>query len=246
MSTTSMQRAYTVAIALNNLGVSLLERDSYPEAKEAFQDAISVMMEISAKCEEQKMSTKRSLSSSTLDAKIRKASYNLSNCAAVKDDSKIKFCVFTKEESAAVTGAALQDENMFYDSSTTFLIRIEKTIHDCENSGVDLESSIILHNYGNVYKCLATTANTSACAKELCQGAFRLFQLSYSLLGRDEEGSPPISILILRSLACFASTLGMDREAKAYYSHMLNLKDSFLEMYDLFSEWNQIEAAAAA
>jgi hypothetical protein len=246
MSTSSLQRTFTAAIALNNTGVSLLERGSYPEAKEAFKNAISVMQEISASREKQdEASRNRPFSSSALDAKLHKAYYNLANCAAVKDDSKMKFCVFTEEESAAVIGAAVQDEDMFYDSSTTFLIRIEKSTLDCENAGVDLESSIILHNYGKVYKCLATTATTSACARELCEGAFKLFQLSYALLARDEQGSLPISILILRSLTSFASTLGMEREAEAYCSHMLDLQDSFLEFEYLLFESSPIAAAAA-
>jgi tetratricopeptide (TPR) repeat protein len=246
MSNTSLQRAYTVAIALNNMGVSLLERGSYHQAMETFQDAISVMEEISASFSEQEMSRKRALNFSTLDAKLRKATYNLAKCDAVKDNSDMNFCVLTEDESPAVVAAALQDESMFFDSSTTFLIRIEKSIRDCEISEVDFESSIILYNFGNVYNSLATTAPSTACANELCEGAFNMFELSYELLQNSNEESLPVSILILRSLAAFAlTTLGIACEAEAYYSYMLDRVDSFLEIAYLLVDSSEIAAAAA-
>jgi tetratricopeptide (TPR) repeat protein len=246
MSNTSLQRAYTVAIALNNMGVSLLERGSYDQAMETFQDAISVMTEITASSTEQEMPRKRPLGFSTLDAKLRKATYNLANCDTAKHDSKMNFCVLTGDESPAVVAAALQNENMFFDSSTTFLIRIEKSIHDCLISAVDFDVSLILHNFGNAYNCLATTATTAACAKELCEGALKMFEVSYALFQNSKEESLPVAIIILRSLAAFASTLGMGREAEAYYAYMLELTDSFFAMDYLLTESTEISAAAAA
>jgi hypothetical protein len=241
MSTT-LQRAYTAAIALNNVGVSLLERGSYLQATEAFQDAMNVMKEISATCAEQG-SRKRPLAFSTLDAKLHKASYNLATC--VKDDSRMNFCVLTEEDSPAVITKALQDKNTFFYSATTFLIRIEKSMRDGEISEVDIESSIILHNFGNVYKCLATTATTASSAKELCEGALKLFEFSFSLLQNHDEDYLPISILILRSLASFALTLGKEREAESYYLHMLELEDCFLQMDYMLVESSESAAAAA-
>jgi hypothetical protein len=240
----TLQRAYTAAIALNNVGVSLLERGSCLQAREAFLDAMNVMKEISIICAEQ-VSGKRPLAFSTLDAKLHKASCNLANCVAVKDDLRMNFCVLTEEESPAVIAAALQDENMFFNSSTTFLIRIEKSMRDGEISDVDIESSIILHNFGNVYKCLATTATTASCAKELCEGALKLFEFSFSLLRKHDGDYLPVSILILRSLASFASGLGMEYEAESHYSHMLELEDYFLQTDYMFVESSESAAAAA-
>jgi hypothetical protein len=241
---TSLHREHTVAIALNNAGVSLLERGYYNEAMEAFQDAVSVMKEISATSPQQKISRKRLLSSSVLDAKLRKADCNLSVCDAV-NDSNMTFCVLTEEESEAVIGVALQDITTFFDYPTTFLIRIEKSMLNCDNTNVDVDSSIMLHNFGSVFKCLAFTAPSAACAKQYCQDSFKLFQLSYSLLQRDEEGSLPVKILILRSLFSSASVLGMECEAEAYYSEMLDLHDYFLELTYFLDQSHQISAAAA-
>jgi hypothetical protein len=208
---TSLQREHTVAIALNNVGVSLLERGSYHESMEAFRDAVSVMNEISATSHQQKISRKRPISSSALDAKLRKANYSLSVCDPVQD-SNMTFCVLTEEESESVIGVALQDETTFFDYTTTFLIRIEKSMLNCENTNVDLQSSIMLQNFGSVFKCLAFTAPSAACAKQYCKDSFKLFQLSYSLLKRDIEGSLPVSILILRSL--FSSLQFLEWNAK--------------------------------
>jgi tetratricopeptide (TPR) repeat protein len=242
----SLQRAYTVAIALNNMGVSLLERGAYHQAMETFQGAISVMEEIAASCAEQEMSRKRPLNFSTLDAKLLRATYNLANCDAVKNDSKMRFCVLTEDEIPAVVVAALQDETMFFDSSTTFLFRIEKLIRASEISEVDFECSIIWHNFGNVYNCLATTATTTAFANELCKSALHMFELSYARIYQNSnEESLPVSIIILRSLTAFSSTLGMTSEAEAYYSYMLDLQDYFLEIDYLLADSSVIAAAAA-
>jgi hypothetical protein len=113
----------------------------------------------------------------------------MQNFAKQATTSPMPFCVLTDEDSAVVVAAALRDENMFFASSTTFLIRIEKSIRDCEISDVDLESSIILHNLSNVYKCLAITATTPASAKEICQAALKIYELSYAIFRRntDEE-----------------------------------------------------------
>jgi hypothetical protein len=206
---------------------------------EAFQDAISVMREISTTTQ-QTVTGEWSLFS-THDEKLHKANYKLAHCDA--SNGAENACVLAEEESAPVIGVALQDENAFFNSSTTFLIRIETPISDCKSEDVDLDSSIILYNYGSLYNCLAFTATTASCTKQTYQGALRLFELSHLLLQRREECSLPILIFILRGLVSIASMLGMKREAEAYYAHMLNVQESFLlEMQYFLPESIQIRA----
>jgi hypothetical protein len=246
---TPLQRAYTVGITLNNMGVYLLEHGCYDAALEAFRDAINVMREISSISEQKETETETETEErplfSTLDGKLHKANYNLAHCDASKR-AEMDVCVLTEEESAPVIGEALQEENLFFNSSTTFLIRIEKSVSDCKSEDVALDSSIILYNYGSLYKCLACNATTAACAKQNYQGAsLRRFELSYLLLERDEECSLPVLILILRGIISLSSMLGMKRKAEAYYSQMLNIQDLFLEMHSFLHESIQISAAAA-
>jgi hypothetical protein len=221
---TSLQKAYTAAIALNNMGVSLLERRCYRQAMEAFSDAMTVMREISMLHKEpSNMVYKRpSLRPSyTNDAKLQKAIYNLAHCQRDvdpdhKSDSHINFCVLTERGCTAVIGSALQDESIFK-SSTTFLIRVElerKSIHDCLDRDRAFESAIILHNLGNAYKCLASVATSASTAKKNLESSLKIFELSYSVLQNewspelDQELSSQvlhISILVLRSITIFAA-----------------------------------------
>jgi hypothetical protein len=241
---TSLQRlrAYTVAIMLNNMGIYLLEHGCYSEAMAEFQDAISVMREISTTT--QQIVTGELPLFSTLDEKLLKANYNFAHCDASKD-TDMQFCVLTEGESAPVIWEALQDENTFFNSSTTFLIRIEKSIRDCKSEDVKLDSSIILHNYGSLCQCLTNTATTAAVCAEKSYQALRLFELSYSLLQRDEECALPILILILRGLVNTTSMLGMKRESDAYYSYILDAQGYFLARHCFLHESIQISAAAA-
>jgi hypothetical protein len=242
---TPLQRAYAVAITLNNMGVYLLERGCCDAAMEAFRDAISVMREISPTTEQKETETEERPLFSILDAKLHKANYNLAHCDTSKR-AGMDVCVITEEESAHVVGEALQDEHSFFNSSTTFLIRIEKSISDCKSEDVNLDSSIILYNYGSLYKCLAFTATTAACAKQNYQGAsLRLFELSHLLLERDEEFSLPVLIFISRGLVGISTMLGMKRAAETYYSHMLDSKDLFLEKHSFLKESVLTSAAAA-
>jgi hypothetical protein len=253
-----LQRAYTVAIALNNMGVSLLERDCYEQAMETFQDAVCVMKEISTSSSRQQEEPRKrpTISASILDAKLQKASCNLSRTSFEAHNSKINFCVLTEEESAAVIGAALgQELSSASSSTTTFLVRMEGKLDQGCASHLDIASSIILYNYGSAYKCLATIAETAYCAKQFCQGAFQLFRLSHLLLEKtnlqdDNEGDlelfVPMSILILQSLVSFALILGMECEAQTYYSHLMYQQEYFKEgMYLLLAASIQIAAAAA-
>jgi hypothetical protein len=256
-SNMSIQR---VAIALNNMGVSLLERGCYDLARETFQDAVCVMKEVFASSSRQQEEPgKRPLSASTLDDKLQKASCNLSHTSSFEaaHNSKIDLCVLTEEESATVIGAALCQELLSASSlTTTFLVRMEGKLDQGCASHLDISSSIILYNYGNAYKCLATTAETAACAKQFCQGAFQLFQLSHSLLEKtnlqdDDEGDlelfvPIMSILILQNLVSFALILGMECEAQTYYSQLLHQQEYLKEVMDLLLVASiQIAAAAA-
>jgi tetratricopeptide (TPR) repeat protein len=241
---TSLQRAYTAAISLNNMGVYLLEHGCYDEAREAFQDAISVMREISSTTQKT-VTGERPPLFSTLDEKLHNANYNLAHCDPTKG-TEMNVCVLTEEESAPVIGEALQDENMFFNSSTTYLVRIEKSIRDCKMEDVDLDSSIMLHNYGSLYECMSIAATTSAGAKQTYQSALRLFELSHSLLRRDVECTLPVLILILRGLVSISSMLGMQHEAEAYYSHALDAQDYFLAMHSFLPESMLHSSAAAA
>jgi hypothetical protein len=259
---TSFQRAYTTAIALNNMGVSLLERRCYNQAVDAFGDAVTVMRKVfrySQGSPAKASKPRRLCGPSTLDFMLQKARYNLANCqrdfdSGQKSDSQMNFCIITEEGFAAVIRTVLQDTDTFA-SSKTFLVRIElegKSILECENREPEFEAAIILHNFGNLYMCLASTATSSARTRQHSQSAIGLFELSHTVLknyySEDHEflGQVlPVSILVLRSLVILTSFLGMESDEQAYYSDILDLQDFFLEVEDALAGQIHMPAAAA-
>lgn len=191
---------------------------------------------------------------STAGEKLRRARQDLaSSIASVvgKERAEIDFCILTENEAATVVVDALKSQNAFT-KNTCFLIRIESYDVD-ELIELDLESSIILQNYGNVYRCLAFLSEPNK-ARQDSENAFKLFNLAFSLLrGQcedeiDEDVSSkflPISILILKSLVAFAAILEMNEQEKVFNSHMSDFRDLFLEVEGFLAESKCITAAAA-
>lgn len=249
----STEQFYMGAVALNNSGVSLLERNCYRQAMDVFNDAVAVMRVIASPQEPQVGVHRRSASCDIdLDAKLANATYQITH--AVPACSKPgQFCTFTEEESAAVIGAALQQDGtaLLNPEATIYLVRIEmrgRSIRDCDMSNVDLESSIILANFANSYKCLASVATSVETAMQYVAGAYRLFELSHSLIQsqrENEEYYVPMSIHITGNLIGFAAMLGMDAEAEHFYDELLDLQECLAEIDCIVSTSSQIAAAAA-
>lgn len=258
MSLFHLDEAYAAAVALNNIGVSLLQRHSFRPAMEAFNDALAIMRDLSRYSvdESGKSFHPRAMGSiSRVGDKLRRARQDLaSSIASVvynKERADIDFCVLTENEAATVVIDALKSQSVFT-KNTCFLIRIESYDAD-ELVELDLESAVILQNYGNVYRCLAFVSEPIK-ARQHSENAFKLFNLAFSLLrGQcDDEMSEdvpskflPISILILRSLVTFAAILGMNEQEKEFDSHMSDFRDLFLEVEGFLAESKCITAAAA-
>lgn len=252
-----LDEAYATAVALNNIGVSLLQRHSFRPAMAAFNDALAVMRDLSryAVDESGKSLHPRAMGSiSTAGEKLRRARQDLArSIVSVVDKTReeIDFCILTENEAATVVVNALHNQSILT-KNTCFLIRIESYDVD-ELVELDLESSVILQNYGNVYRCLALVSEPNK-ARQHSENAFKLFNLAFSLLRgqcEDEisEDVPsrflPISILILRSLVTFAAILEMNEQEKLFDSHMSDFRDLFLEVEGFLAESKCITAAAA-
>ncbi len=252
-----LDEAYAAAVALNNIGVSLVQRHSFRPAIAAFNDALAIMRDISRYAVEEsgKSLHPRALGSiSTTGEKLRRARQDLASSigsSVGKPGGEIDFCLLTENEAATVVVEALKSQSVFT-KNTCFLIRIESYDAD-ELVELDLESSVILQNYGNVYKCLALLSEPNK-ARQHSENAFKLFNLAFSLLrGQCEDDMDedvpskylPISILILRSLVAFAAILELNEQAKVFDSQMSDFRDLFLEVEGFLAESKCITAAAA-
>lgn len=251
-----LDEAYSTAIALNNIGVSLLQQYSFRPAMAAFTDALAVMRDISryAVDESGKTLHPRAMGSiSTASEKLRRARQDLASSIVAVDKTtlEIDFSIFTENDAATVVGAALNNQNVFT-GNTCYLITLES--YDVDDLvELDLESSVILQNYGNVYRCLAFVSEPNK-ARQHAESAFKLFNLAFSLVcGQCEEEIHgdipskllPISILILRNLIAFATILEMNEQVQVLTSHMSDYQELFLEVEGFLAESKCIVAAAA-
>jgi len=244
---TQFQKTFTTAIALNNAGVSLLKRHCYGPAKDAFNDALKVMRILSTPCRDSEFS------GVLLDNMLHKAYSDVSESQRHYQPVDATFRIVTEEESTDVIVARMQEPS-YIAFSTIFLIRIEfegKSIQECEHEDMNLQSSIILYNFGVVYKCLAATEATTEMVILHLRRASQLFSLSFSALQKmmknDSQDSAQdiiFSILALCGLASCASMLGMDTHKTECYSTMSVLSEYLLEDEECFS--STIFAAASA
>jgi len=235
------------AIALNNVGVSLLRCQCYQPAKHAFHSALQAIHEVSSSV----LKDGNYIPSPHFE-RVLHSSYSYLSRSVVAGNATIR--VITEEESANVVSALVQEPN-FLDCSTSFLIRIEfegTSIQYCRNRDMVIESSIIMYNYGMLYKCLATTEATTEMTLQRLAKASELFGLALAVLPNPCQayyGSLEmlsLSILVLCCLASCAFTLGLEEEEKEYHSNMIVLQEYLAEEQYPLGTVMSIAAAATA
>ena len=250
------QKAYSTAIALNNVGVSLLERHSYDHALEAFNEAVMTMRKVVS---EDRTPGAVDFCPVALGASLQKARHNLRTCISFRSDPHLNVVVLNEEEKEKLIDLVLQEGSSL---PITPLIRIElqgRSLRDLvENPNVNHDSSIILYNYGRCCKCLAWVASTAYSAEHYYCSAFHLLELSHALLNGsqdkmddtsstvDEVENLPISILILHSLSSVAMILGMEEATQQIIMmNFLEAKETAEGLLSIYSRVTHNAAAAA-
>jgi hypothetical protein len=179
-----LSRERRAAIALNNMGVSLLERRAYRQGMETLKDAIFVTMQrvISSQglCETPN-------STSYAEAKVHRASKRMANPQPIS--SAISIDVVS--QSATFSHRSYPSDSVLHEGSSSIRgspLRIEATdLVSLEDRDSDLESSIMLYNFGLAKLCMAKLVKTPI---KLQEGALKLFKMAYSLFAPrcDQEG----------------------------------------------------------
>jgi tetratricopeptide (TPR) repeat protein len=232
----SFKTVYTAAMALNNMGVSLVERGRHSEAIDALKEATVLLRQLAQ--DEIRLS-----SSANIYKTLGNAYYNIYRCQTDIQSSIVSqgLCVITEEEIAAVIRKSLSETT---DTSIIFLIRMElapRSTPNGSNHVADMESSIILYNTSNAFLCMGAAADTTARAIKCARRAFKLYQLSYAILenmtgytcptisNESVAALIPFSILVLQMLVSVASMLGMTSDAEYYDCKKTNLRTVFAE-----------------
>jgi hypothetical protein len=200
-------RDHRAAIALNNMGVSLLERRAYRQGMETLKDAILVMKRVLVRSPSISSQGFGNTPNSTSDAdtKVHRASKRMVNPepipSAVSVDDVSHCATFSHR---SYLGSVLHGGSS---SPLRSPLRIEVTdLVSLEDRDPFLESSIILFNFGLAHLCMAKLDNSImrfnfglahlCMAKldrtpiKLQEGALKIFNMTYSVLASlcNQEG----------------------------------------------------------
>jgi exonuclease VII small subunit len=243
-----LSRDHRAAIALNNMGVSLLERRAYRQGMETLKDAIFVM-----KCVLRPRSIISSQglgempsSISYAEEKVHRASKRMANPQPIPS----AMCIDVVSRCATFSHYPHHSDSVLRMSSSSPL-RIEATDHiSLEDRDSDLESSIMLYNFGLAHLCMAKLVKTPI---KLQEGALTLFKMAYCVLAPlyDQEGHGSREDIVILAASTLNNTItllskmGKQSEANESDQELARLERAIQEFQDGNLE-DQITAAAAA
>ena len=256
MADQSLIRDQRAAIALNNMGVSLLEQRAYRQGMETLKDAIFVMKRVFRP--QSRTSSLGATSDSTIstDIQIHRAVQRMAN------PQPVPFAMITNVISHGVAsshssplGSILRESSS---SSFTIPIPIEATGIDCpEDRDPDLESAIMIFNFGLAHLCMAKLAKSPM---KLREGAHKLFNMAYSIISnkntlsglsesemrRFSETRLLFAIAVLNSIVKVLTVMGKHTEANNSYQRLVRLGTAINELESPGPLGGLIAAAAAA
>lgn len=225
-------RSYQAAIALSNCGVTLLERRCFNEAIVAFRDALDQLryafpgVDFAEDENEVKIATS-----------FQKSTNSLIRIASSKDIMdelpSLPFDITILEDQCCAVDPKGIVESIGYNTNA-FAIRIDDSFDDGGTS-IDLNSAIILLNYGTAYRCCITS-------KASLQNSYKYSHLSYGVLCRrlsyyldvidDVEASKLLltCILSVQNLIYLSQELLMPVKAQSLFTKLFQLKNALVEI----------------
>lgn len=263
-------RIRNVAVALNNLGVTLLHRGFYRDALICFQDAIMLMtlldegnynIDISNHLDQ----------SRDLDNFLHTAFLKLANSTRKQkkkmngSDFVIEMITYTTNDDSMIS---IANETM--SSYSGYAIRIDES--DVINDEIDQEiiKCLMLFNAGTLYRCYATNVHRPISSKArqkhayLCEEGLKACNLANSIispsvsfpLDEDLDGSChratqlrfSIAMLVLQNLMYLSSQNSDNIQAREYYQKLGDIKCCLISVdsYNTNEVYDNLSAAQAA
>jgi hypothetical protein len=248
----SLLRDYRGAIALNNIGVSLLERRAYRQAVETLKDAITFMKHVFRPQVVVTPGATFKSSSLNVDARVAAAMERLEcpqSSPTLRDPEDL--VVQDSLQPSSIRAAALEGIS----SSFTMPIRIEAADSDSpENRDPDLESAIMLYNFGIAHLCLSKLSRAGL--TKFRDGALKLFNMSYSIISNKNalagmnteeirklsETRVLLAIVVLNNLVRVQTEMGKHAEANESYQRLVRLGSAVREQ----RQGESVDSASAA
>jgi hypothetical protein len=171
---TSLVQDCRVALALNNIGVQLLERGAFRQSLDTMQDAVFMMnshLRYTAGAQGRARTT--SDSSGAVQSRLSKAIKRLASAQPLQPAVKVNTLSF---------GGTLPSSCIFpfEDQTMQFPLPIEIDTVNCGCiKDLDLVSGIVLLNFGVAHFCASKVMKPS---EKLRESALKLFNMAYSII----------------------------------------------------------------
>jgi len=241
----AFQQVYMAAMTLNNIGISLLQRQADEKAIKMLSSAIALMREIS---------NGDSLAESPLVVSIKAKLEHANQMLAVRPSSShlSDLHVITHQDIFDVVKNFYPEVPKADEPPPLVLIRIESFVDNEENYNSNFESSIILYNFGTAY--LQMSGKTGQGATAFVECACRLFHLSYSILEKEltmqyqsnfKCQMLPFMIHVLQCLVHTTSMLGHSSYSSVLSSSMMSLHQALQRNHDVSAHFLPYPAKAA-
>lgn len=173
----------SIAVALNNMGVSLLERAAYKDAMVALQDAMIVMRHtiISSTTQE---ATHDNESCTCFSNKLQRTTRNLANVCSqprcepsTKSYGRLRVQAISQNDGYTVPGTIYKANES---SNLAFPIRIETmSKYSTQARHLDILSSTIFYNIGIANLCLFSLKASRRSAQTIREQAMAMFDVSF-------------------------------------------------------------------
>jgi hypothetical protein len=253
----SAAEKYYQSIVLNNLGVALLEKRAYSQAMETFRSALNGLKMVIRPTREVDEDADLAISS-----KIEKAYQTLARMGQDTESENEEGARMVFNSSGLHLPSVLNLIMDGYFSAATSPIWIEvRDLDKIFDRDTDLDSALILFNFGLVHRCLAAQERDWEKHIHIHKAALRLFCMSFTLIsetelpmGRSFEEGQAMGRHRMHAGAVFLyfqvrTYFDMQRLADAQEAmrHLSMLQSDLVDMMDMgFTFESPCPAAAAA
>ena len=242
------------SIALNNLGVALMQQHRFHEAMDTLRDSMVAIQSCMPGNETPASKF------ATIEDCLRKANQRSSSTSHVPSLIHRGQEIFVSSTEDADIFSVLHRGHLdkFYTESAQFSpIRIRESL--LESTDLDFSSAIILYNMGLSHLALSRTVSTEADAY-LCQTtSLKMLRMSYSIVynhfaassdddDADNENRVLLMAIVLRKIVAALKDMHLYQQADEALNALTTLDDAMKQMscFELFEEEHVPCPAAAA
>jgi hypothetical protein len=247
----SLTQEHRAAIVLNNMGVSLLERRAYTQGMETLKDAIFLMKRVFRPTASSSSFDTNKISSSYADVKLRRAIKRMASPKPVPSSVNVDVIFHDGSLSETLRGNS--------SSPYTCPIRIEADDIDYqEDRDPDLESAVMLYNFGIAHICLSKLSKKPS---KLQEAALKLFDMASTIVSNSNtipqrrfeneicemtETRLLLEVAVLKTVVKLLTEMGKYSEANASYQQLVLIGSAINELEAPCYIESQVAAAAAA